>query len=73
MAETKEQKISNNSKQKPQQKKYVKRTTEKGQKTETKRNVGNTKRPINRTRSKKSTTSKKPIKIIPLAGLGQIG
>ncbi|MEE1244177.1 MAG: ribonuclease J [Acutalibacteraceae bacterium] len=73
MAETKEQKISNNSKQKPQQKKYVKRTTEKGKKTETKRNVGNTKRPINRTRSKKSTTSKKPIKIIPLGGLGEIG
>ena len=73
MAETKEQKISKNSKQKPQQKKYVKRTTEKGQKTETKRNVGNTKRPINRTRSKKSTTSKKPIKIIPLGGLGEIG
>ena len=73
MAETKEQKISKNSKQKPQQRKYVKRTTEKGQKTETKRNVGNTKRPINRTRSKKSTTSKKPIKIIPLGGLGEIG
>ena len=73
MAETKEQKILKNSKQKPQQRKYVKRTTEKGQKTETKRNVGNTKRPINRTRSKKSTTSKKPIKIIPLGGLGEIG
>ena len=73
MAETKEQSILKNSKQKPQQRKYVKRTTEKGQKTETKRNVGNTKRPINRTRSKKSTTSKKPIKIIPLGGLGEIG
>ncbi len=73
MAETKEQSILKNSKQKPQQKKYVKKTNEKRQKTGTKTNGGNTKRPINKTRSKKSTTSKKPIKIIPLGGLGEIG
>lgn len=73
MAETKEQSILKNSKQKPQQKKYVKKTNEKRQKTGTKTSGGNTKRPINKTRSKKSTTSKKPIKIIPLGGLGEIG
>ena len=73
MAETKEQKISKNSKQKPQQKKYVKRTTEKGQKTEGKLKTGNTKRPMNKGRTRTTRTSKKPIKIIPLGGLGEIG
>ena len=73
MAETKEQSILKNSKQKPQQRKYVKRTTEKGQKTEGKLKTGNTKRPMNKGRTRTTRTSKKPIKIIPLGGLGEIG
>lgn len=68
MSEKKEQKnLKNNS-----QKKYVKKTSAQSRKTQTKKNLNN-KRTNNTTKNKTTKTSKKPIKIIPLGGLGEIG
>ncbi len=66
MSDKKEQKSFKNSQNKKSPKKYVKKTTAQNQKTQNKRTV-------NKTNNNKNRTPKKPIKIIPLGGLGEIG
>ncbi len=68
MSGKKEQNSLTNSKNKNSQKKYVKKTNAQNKNTQTKRSTN--KKPNNNSRSK---SSKKPIKIIPLGGLGEIG
>ncbi len=68
MSEKKEQKSFNKPNKKNSQKKYVKKTTAQNKNTQTKKT--NTKKQNSQT---KNRTSKKPIRIIPLGGLGEIG
>ena len=66
MSDKKEQKSFKNTQNKKTPKKYTKKTNAHNQKTQNKRTV-------NKTSNNKNKTPKKPIKIIPLGGLGEIG
>lgn len=75
MSDKKEQTHKKNQNPDKSQKKYVKNNNARNQKTQNKRSVNNSKKAATtRTKTNKQTrTPKKPIKIIPLGGLGEIG
>ena len=72
MSDKKEQKVSKNKNYKNSNKKYAKKTNAQNQKTQTKKTTNN-KKDVNKNRNKTQKVPKKPIKIIPLGGLGEIG
>ena len=71
MSDIKEQKVSKNKSYKNSNKKYTKKTNAQNQKTQPKKTSN--KKEVNKNRNKTQKTLKKPIKIIPLGGLGEIG
>ena len=71
MSDKKEQKVSKNKNYKNSNKKYAKKTNAQNQKTQPKKTTN--KKEVNKNRNKTQKAPKKPIKIIPLGGLGEIG
>ena len=71
MSDKKEQKDSKNKSYKNSNKKYTKKTNPQNQKTQPKKTTN--KKEVNKNRNKTQKAPKKPIKIIPLGGLGEIG
>ena len=71
MSDKKEQKVSKNKNYKNSNKKYTKKTNPQNQKTQPKKTTN--KKEVNKNRNKTQKAPKKPIKIIPLGGLGEIG
>ena len=71
MSDKKEQKDSKNKSYKNSNKKYTKKTNAQNQKTQPKKTTN--KKEVNKNRNKTQKAPKKPIKIIPLGGLGEIG